>query len=83
MVKDVPISPVQVERYLEKAFGESLPAAREAMESLAAAFPAEDIEQVSRGLYEEFRPSVPSGTSGWGKKGNLDLDMILRLRPAP
>jgi hypothetical protein len=81
VVRDVPVSPARVEDYLEKAFGESLGAVREAMESLASAYSPQDIEQASHGLYERFRPAVPRGTGGWGKKGKLDLDAILRLRP--
>ncbi len=82
VVKDAPISPAQVEKYLRNAFGESLPAVREAMESLASAFPVQEIQQVSLSLYERFRPSVPRGTGGWGKKGKLDLERVLELRLA-
>lgn len=27
-------------------------------------------------MYEEFRPSVQSGQSGWGKKGALELSRV-------
>jgi hypothetical protein len=30
-------------------------------------------------LYEQFRPSVPAGTRGWGAKGTLDLEAIGKL----
>jgi hypothetical protein len=30
-------------------------------------------------LYSEFRPQIPSGQTGWGKKGLLDLQQIRGL----
>jgi hypothetical protein len=30
-------------------------------------------------LYEEFRPGVPEGESGWGAKGTLSLKKIEQL----
>ena len=30
-------------------------------------------------LYEKFRPTVPTGTRGWGAKGTLDLATIRKL----
>jgi hypothetical protein len=79
VVKESPVAPDAVERYLSKSFGESLPAVRQAMESLAGSFSAAEIEPVSYGLYERFRPVVASGTRGWGQKGVLDLELIRSL----
>jgi hypothetical protein len=74
-----PDSPDSVRRYLEARFGEHLPAARAAMETLAAAFPKGELALRAFGLYEDFRPGVPSGSRGWGAKGVLDLGRIQAL----
>jgi hypothetical protein len=31
---------------------------------------------VAYGLYEQFRPNVPAGKTGWGAAGKLDLALI-------
>ena len=79
VIKDKPIDPAGVERYLTGKFGDDLPAVRGAMEHLAAAFDADDLETESMGLYERFRPDIPKGRRGWGAKGELDLDFIRAL----
>ena len=79
VTKDVPINPASVERYLESKFGVSLAAARAAMHDLAKSYAPEDLMQGAFGLYEEFRPEIPAGTTGWGAKGKLDLDHIRSL----
>ena len=30
--------------------------------------------------YEQFRPSVPQGQAGWGRKGLLELDKLHELQ---
>jgi hypothetical protein len=79
VVKDEPIDPAKVEKYLGKAFGDSLDAERDAMNDLAELFEPADLEEKSYGLYEEFRPKIASGKRGWGQKGTLDLDLIRSL----
>ncbi len=79
VVEDRPIDPLKVQQYLESRFGEALPAARGAMEALAAAFDPRTLEAVAYELYERFRPSTAAGKSGWGQKGDLDLDLIRSL----
>ena len=74
-----PIEPEGVERYLESKFGDALPEARKAMKELAGAFEPEELAQQSFGLYEQFRPQIPEGVSGWGAKGELDLGRIRML----
>jgi hypothetical protein len=76
---DTVIQPASVRTYLEKAFGESLEAALSAMRELAAAYPPADLEPRAFGLYEKFRPRIASGVSGWGQKGELDLDLVRKL----
>jgi len=49
------------------------------MESLAKSFPADELEAESYRLYEQFRPSIPSGKAGWGARGQLDLGLIQSL----
>jgi hypothetical protein len=76
---DRPIDPEGARRYLEGKFGDSLAAAKKAMETLAAAFEPEELEQNAFALYEQFRPAIPGGVRGWGAKGALDLDFIVSL----
>lgn len=77
--KDEPISPESVARYLEAKFGDALPEARAAMESLASSLPSERLAGEAFRLYERFRPEVPAGAKGWGAKGILDIGRILAL----
>jgi hypothetical protein len=79
VVKDTPIDPQQVSAYLHRAFGEDLPAARRALERLAAAFDVDVLADEAFSLYERFRPQVASGKRGWGQKGELDLELIRSL----
>ena len=74
-----PDTAAAVARYLESKFGEGLAPARAAMEALARAFEPADLAGRAFSLYEAFRPSVPSGTRGWGAKGVLDLAVIRDL----
>ena len=76
-----PAAPRPARAYVEKAFGEHLPAVRRAMEALAASLPPEELNRVGFRLYERFRPEVPAGAAGWGKKGILDLKPIEGARP--
>ena len=77
--KNTPIEAKSVERYLESKFGESLGTARAAMRDLAKAFRPEQLSQNAFSLYEKFRPAIPEGVTGWGAKGNLDIDRIRSL----
>jgi len=79
--KAKPVDPVAVERYLEGKFGETLPAARAAMSALAKAFKPDQLANEAFRLYEEFRPGIPEGVSGWGAKGQLDLNCVRALAP--
>jgi hypothetical protein len=77
--KDQPIAPASVSRYLESKFGDALAEVRAAMDRAAKAFPPERLAAEAFHLYEQFRPEVPRGVSGWGAKGTLDLGRILGL----
>ena len=74
--KGKPGSPGSVERYLQGKFGDALEEVRDAMEALAASLPPADLTQRAFGLYERFRPEVPSGERGWGAKATLDAERI-------
>jgi hypothetical protein len=80
--KDKPTTPDSVERYLQKAFGEHLDEARQAMERLARAMPPPDLARYAFHLYEQFRPVVPPDVRGWGAKGELDLGTVAKLAHA-
>jgi hypothetical protein len=79
--KDRPIDAGSVQRYLASKFGDSLGPAYAAMRALAKAFRPEQLSQNAFSLYEKFRPPIPTGVTGWGAKGNLDLDRIESLAP--
>ena len=79
VIKNKPIEPKSVEQYLESKFGESLGPARAAMRDLAKAFQPGQLSTNAFRLYEEFRPAIPEGVTGWGAKGNLDIDRIRSL----
>lgn len=79
VIKDKPIDPAKVGKYLEGKFGEDLAAVRGAMTELAGAFEPADLAEAAYELYETFRPEIPRGKSGWGRKGDLDLDLIRGL----
>jgi hypothetical protein len=79
VTNDRPVTPESVERYLESKFGENLAAVREAMEELARSLKPDKLATRAFGLYEEFRPSIPEGVRGWGAKGSLEVNCILRL----
>lgn len=80
VVKSKPIEPETVERYLQSKFAEALPEARKAMTELANALDPDELAQQGFSLYEQFRPQIPEGVSGWGAKGELDLGLIRKLR---
>jgi len=79
VVKDKPIDPASVKRYLEGKFGNDLAAVRIAMSELADACSKADLTEQAYGLYERFRPEIPKDRRGWGAKGDLDLDLIRSL----
>ena len=82
VTKSKPIEPEGVERYLEGKFGESLPEVRKAMVGLAGAFEPGELAQQGFGIYEQFRPKIPEGVTGWGAKGELDLGLVRKLSVA-
>ncbi len=79
VVKDRPIEPDGVDRYLEEKFGPMLHAVKEAMIALALAFDPKELAVKAFSLYERFRPAIPSGVRGWGAKGELDVNLIRSL----
>jgi hypothetical protein len=80
VIKAKPIEPEGVERYLESKFGDALRDVRKAMTKLVNALKPDELAEKGFGLYEQFRPVIPEGVSGWGAKGELDLEQIRKLR---
>jgi len=79
--KGKPGNPARIEKYLASKFGKRLEDARSAMAELAAVCEPADLCRRGFRLYEQFRPSVPAGESGWGAKGELDLAKVRALVP--
>lgn len=73
------IDPGSVQTYLEQKFGEEYEASRAALEQLAKSYSPRDLESRAYDLYEKFRPTIPEGKTGWGAKGELDLDYVRSL----
>jgi hypothetical protein len=82
VIKSKPIEPEGVERYLESKFGDALTEARKAMTELANALKPDELAHKGFGIYEQFRPQIPEGVSGWGAKGELDLGLVRKLSVA-
>jgi hypothetical protein len=74
-----PATPESVHRYLETKFGASLESVRAAMSALAKSIPKPELAERAFALYEQFRPGIPAGVTGWGAKGVLDLARIRAL----
>jgi hypothetical protein len=79
--KAKPVDPGGVEGYLENKFGEALLAVRAVMSALGKGFKPEQLALEASRLYEEFRPGIPEGVTGWGAKGELDLNRLRALAP--
>lgn len=69
-------TPQSVERYLRGKFGDALDEVRDVMEALAASLPPAELARRAFGLYERFRPEVPSDERGWDAKATLDVERI-------
>jgi hypothetical protein len=76
---DRPISAESVKRYLESKFGDTLDEVYEAMKELAKSLMPSELAEKVYGLYERFRPEIPSGKRGWGASGKLDLEGIRKM----
>ena len=51
-----------------------------AMRLLARSYEPEELNRKGFSLYCDFRPEVEPGNSGWGKRGKVSCEAILRLR---
>jgi hypothetical protein len=71
-----PADPAAVQRYLAKAFGDHLDEARQAMGELASRYEPAELNRIGFRLYEKFRPDVPYGNEGWGKRAVLGVELI-------
>lgn len=82
VLKDEPVEPNSVERYLHGKFGDHYTDVKEAMLELAHAFPPAELHKKAYDLYEAFRPTIPEGVKGWGAAGTLSLSKIRGLAKA-
>ncbi|MEA3403411.1 MAG: hypothetical protein U9R79_19370 [Armatimonadota bacterium] len=83
-LKDKPIEPAKVTKYLEGKFGEHLEAVTAAMRELAGSYDdPEGFAEAAYDLYTQFRPEIPRGKKGWGRKGPLDLELVRSLACQP
>ncbi len=61
VVKDKPVDPAKVAKYLESKFGDALDTVRDEMTALANSFESDQLTDAAYGLYEKFRPQIPPG----------------------
>lgn len=78
-IRDKPVNPAGVQKYLESKFKAALGPASSAMAALAASREPEELARDAYALYEDFRPAIPAGEAGWGAAGVLDLKRIRAL----
>ena len=68
------------ERQLIAKFGgsEAYERVKGAMDSALQSWTGEEdeLDKKAFGMYEKFRPSVPAGEKGWGRKGELSLTQV-------
>jgi hypothetical protein len=81
VIKGKPGNPAQIAKYLAGKFKDRLDDARQAMAELGAAHEPSDLFRRGFRPYEQFRPGVPAGESGWGALGELDLAKVRGLVP--
>ncbi len=79
VVKDEPVEPASVQKYLEKAFGDVLGDVTDLMGELASSIEPGKLNDLAFSLYEKFRPAVDPGVQGWGQKGKLELGNIRKM----
>ena len=79
LTKEQPIAPASVEKYLASKFKDALGTVSAAMAELADSRDPEALASAAYSLYEQFRPAVPAGESGWGAAGTLSLAKIRKL----
>ena len=51
-----------------------------AMRLLAGSYEPEELNRKGFSLYCDFRPETEAGKSGWGKRGKVSCEVILKLR---
>jgi hypothetical protein len=73
-----PASPAAAFSYISRALKQTAPAIVGALRLLAESFPPDELNRAGWSLYADFRPEV----DGWGKRGKVRCDKILRLRRA-
>ena len=79
--KAKPIQPDSVRRYLDSRFGEHLATFEARLTALAKALPVEELLAQAMDVYTKFRPIVPAGVDGWGKKALFDTKTVAALMP--
>ncbi|VDC07287.1 unnamed protein product [Peniophora sp. CBMAI 1063] len=72
-----PASPATAFSYISRSLKQNTSEIVGSLRLLAQSHTAEHINRVGWSLYAEFRPEA----NGWGKRGRVDCDVILGLRP--
>jgi len=69
------------EENLKKKFGAQYDETKKAFEDVLKGWKGKEDQLQEKGfhMYELFRPNVKPGASGWGRKGELDLEHVQKV----
>ena len=74
------VPPVDAYKYITTSMKQTTPYIVGAMRLLAGSYEPEELNRKGSSLYCEFRPEIEPGKSGWGKRGKVSCEVILKLR---
>lgn len=74
------VPPLDVYKYITTSMKQTTPNILGAMRLLAESYEPEELNRKGFSLYCDFRPEIEPGKSGWGKRGKVPCEVILKLR---
>jgi hypothetical protein len=74
-----PVPPSQAYTYITSSFRQTTPFIIGAMRLLAQSYGPAELNKKGFGIYADFRPDIEGGQKGWGKRGEVKCETILRL----
>ncbi|KAF9652180.1 hypothetical protein BDM02DRAFT_3063063, partial [Thelephora ganbajun] len=74
------VPPLDAYKYITTSLKQTTPYILGAMRLLAESYEPGELNRKGFSLYCDFRPEIEPGKSGWGKRGKVPCEVILRLR---
>lgn len=74
-----PVPPSTAYTYIMNSLRQTAPFVMGAMHLLALSYEPRELNSKGFALYADFRPDIPDGAKGWGKRGEVKCQTILRL----